>query len=258
MKRIAVLWLASLLLLGNFFISASAVSYESSPTSSEMIPLLNNGIAVEADFSIDENGQAYLAVCYFGISGICREVAVTAQIYWRTSENDGWTITENEWRLTSDKARDDLFCRFTATKGGLYKAIVRVAFSGSGGADDTVLCEIERKYTPIVMEDLSTTPEAPIEQPATDPHAHNVVYNGDCTLDCPHFGCTGEAMYENVPTGWHVYHEPVRYTTYVGEDGRYWHQEYKRCVQCGMDVCIGDVICDYYTGCCTGGCQADK
>lgn len=114
-------------------------------------PYLNNGINATTNFTISSSGRATVQVEYSGIKGTTTKVTSTIYLqkkilglFWTTVDIG---TTNDQWVDSSTRYEGYFIHSFQLESTGTYRAVFKVVFSGSGGADDVIEDKIEKKYS---------------------------------------------------------------------------------------------------------------
>ena len=113
-------------------------------------PRWSNGDACDYNFYILTDGTAKVTVDYVGTSGAFTNVTVTTYIQKRFL-GIFWTTVDigqpdNKWIDTSTDISDRFVHTVSLSNTGTYRAVIKIVFSGTGGADDVIEDKIEATY----------------------------------------------------------------------------------------------------------------
>ena len=123
---------------------------EPTNVSSEVMPRWNNAFSCDYNFYILTDGTAKVTVDYSGTSGAFTNVTVTTYIQKRFL-GIFWTTVDigqpdNKWIDTSTSIDGRFVHTVSLSNTGTYRAVIKVVFSGTGGADDVIEDKIEATY----------------------------------------------------------------------------------------------------------------
>lgn len=118
---------------------------------SAVAPCMNNGLKATLSFTIISSGLSEVYVSYIGIKGTTTKVTVTSYIQKKTL-GLFWTkvdigTEDKQWVDTSTSLDGSFKHQFQLKSTGTYRAVIKVVFSGTGGADDVIEDKIEKKYS---------------------------------------------------------------------------------------------------------------
>ena len=113
-------------------------------------PRWSNGDACDYNFYILTDGTAKVTVDYVGTSGAFTNVTVTTYIQKRFL-GIFWTTVDigqpdNKWIDTSTSIDGRFVHTVSLSNTGTYRAVIKIVFSGTGGADDVIEDKIEATY----------------------------------------------------------------------------------------------------------------
>ena len=137
MKKLLSLVLCSLMLFA-FAIPVYAANGENDP----IMPYMNNGGDYRMIFVIDPSGEATTEVLYTGDTSTFRCVTVetyiqkkTLGLFWTKVDNGE---ANNTWVDTSTALSGTFTHSLQLENTGNYRAVFKITFSGTGGADDVI------------------------------------------------------------------------------------------------------------------------
>lgn len=133
----------SLALLAILMVSLATSAFAS--TEGGITPYLNNTSTIDTIFTINENGYAILTCNCRGYRGITTSIVVDSKIEkqsgssWVQVAGASWTDTSSLYYCSKEHS-------IQLTSRGTYKATVTYTVSGSGGAADVIVAEIQKTY----------------------------------------------------------------------------------------------------------------
>ena len=100
---------------------------------------------------ISSSGLSEVSVSYYGIKNVTTKVAVTTYIQKRTL-GLFWTKVDigtanNQWVDTSTELSGYFIHKTQLKSKGTYRVVIKIVFSGSGGSDDIIEQNLEKKYS---------------------------------------------------------------------------------------------------------------
>lgn len=108
-------------------------------------PYYNNTSVTQEVFDIDNSGKATVSFTCRGYRGITTRIEVTTKIQkqvgssWVDVAGASWTDSSTLYYCIKEHS-------VQLTSGGTYKATFTFTVSGSGGATDVIVREIEKSY----------------------------------------------------------------------------------------------------------------
>ena len=151
MKKITAIILLFTTIITCMFVPVGAEGIgEPTNVSSEVTPRWNNAFSCDYNFYILTDGTAKVTVDYLGTSGAFTNVTVTTYIQKRFL-GIFWTTVDigqpdNKWIDTSTDISDRFVHTVSLSNTGTYRAVIKIVFSGTGGADDVIEDKIEATY----------------------------------------------------------------------------------------------------------------
>ena len=119
-------------------------------TTASITPRWSNADSCNLNFYILSDGTAKVTVDYVGAYGAFTNVTVTTYIQKRFL-GIFWTTVDigqpdNKWIDTSTDISDRFVHTVSLSNTGTYRAVIKIVFSGTGGADDVIEDKIEATY----------------------------------------------------------------------------------------------------------------
>lgn len=145
MKKIISILLAVISLVG--VVAFPAYANENA----DVEPCLNNGNNCLYCFKISSSGMLEVSVKYAGVYGAMTKITITTYIQKKTLSLFWTTVdigtSNKKWIDTSTNVSGIITHQFQLKSTGTYRAVFKVVFSGTGGADDKIENKIEAKYS---------------------------------------------------------------------------------------------------------------
>ena len=133
----------SLALLAILMVSMATFAFAS--TDGGITPYFNNTSTTETIFTISESGVGTVAFTCRGYRGITTKIVAETKIEkqvgssWIAVEGASWTDQSTLYYCVKEHS-------IQLSARGTYKATVTYTVSGSGGAADVIVAEIEKTY----------------------------------------------------------------------------------------------------------------
>lgn len=109
-------------------------------------PFSNNVNSTDVSFSISSNGKATVSYEYYGKSGVTKSAEIVTKVQkkvgliWITVSNGSWTDNSTATNFTKSHS-------VQLSGKGTYRAHVVFTISGTGGSDDKITTNVEKKYS---------------------------------------------------------------------------------------------------------------
>ena len=136
MKKVISVFLCIVILL-----SIAVTAY----ANDTVAPCSNNVYATDIYFAISSSGKATASYAYNGKSGLIKSAKIVTKVQkkfgfiWITVDNGSWTDTSTAVNYSNSHS-------VQLSKTGTYRAHVEFTISGSGGSDDKITLDLEKKY----------------------------------------------------------------------------------------------------------------
>lgn len=134
--------LLSLLLCGLMLFASVLPVYAANGGNDPIVPYMNNANRYQHTFAVSSSGEAMVKVDYVGKESAFTSITVetyiqkkTLGLFWTKVDNGE---ANNTWVDTSTALSGTFTHSLQLENTGEYRAVFKITFSGTGGADDVI------------------------------------------------------------------------------------------------------------------------